>query len=580
MKVEISIGDAIDKYNILEIKQKNITDPEKLNDISAEISLLEECKNTINANLYYYKILTHVNEKIWNLTNQIKKLNHAENAAEFSQISHDIFEYNQKRYRLKTIFNNLCNSDIKERKSYEMNSVYLYIKDNYTIYKKLAEINSLCVDYDFVFVGGEYLDTVKKYVNAPNIREAAEENRIYTKEIRLDEYSLSAEMISIFEYAPIVYIAGGLFGDFIHQISVIHEKFLETGRKGVLYITDSIGDNFRRGVENTYNDICEVISSQYYIKEFKFYCGGDHPVHDVNLSVWRNSPTLRNGTWYAVFRDTYNVEWGTHTWLNEIQVDETWANKIIINRPAYKNICNFNFDHFREKFGNEPIVFMSIDRNDYDVFIGMTNLNVEFYCPPSFRHMCVALKSCKFYIGTCSGCSTLAHAMHVPRLISSVDEGRESMEEFGLNNILPNIYMSIDELYNAFKKELSKEELSDELKRAKQSIEELQNKLNEANSSREINESYSKFIEDKNRELEARANELEARANELHQRFYAIEQYKTDLENRANDLQNRVNDSEARANDMQNRMNELSELQVNYQKRISFLENELSEFKK
>ena len=41
---------------------------------------------------------------------------------------------------------------------------------------------------------------------------------------------------------PILYVSGGLLGDFINQLSVINEKYLETGRKGILYIAPH-GDN-------------------------------------------------------------------------------------------------------------------------------------------------------------------------------------------------------------------------------------------------------------------------------------------------------------------------------------------------
>ena len=36
----------------------------------------------------------------------------------------------------------------------------------------------------------------------------------------------------------ISYIAGGLFGDFFHQLSVIKEKYMQTGKKGILYIAN------------------------------------------------------------------------------------------------------------------------------------------------------------------------------------------------------------------------------------------------------------------------------------------------------------------------------------------------------
>ena len=44
MKVDVSLGEAIDKYSILEIKLKNITDQSKQLEIQKEIDALNKCK--------------------------------------------------------------------------------------------------------------------------------------------------------------------------------------------------------------------------------------------------------------------------------------------------------------------------------------------------------------------------------------------------------------------------------------------------------------------------------------------------------------------------------------------------------
>ena len=40
MKIEVSLGEAIDKYSILELKKKKITDVNKLIEIKKEIDVL------------------------------------------------------------------------------------------------------------------------------------------------------------------------------------------------------------------------------------------------------------------------------------------------------------------------------------------------------------------------------------------------------------------------------------------------------------------------------------------------------------------------------------------------------------
>ena len=64
---------------------------------------------------------------------------------------------------------------------------------------------------------------------------------------------------------PIIYISGGLLGDFIHQLSVINENYIKLGRKGILYIANNIGgDNFTFGLQQTFDDtynICLLYTS-------------------------------------------------------------------------------------------------------------------------------------------------------------------------------------------------------------------------------------------------------------------------------------------------------------------------------
>jgi hypothetical protein len=75
MLIEISIGEGLDRYSILEIKQKEITDTNKQVHIKNEIQSLSELvvhKQTFH---YYYELLLNVNTQIWNHTNTIKSMN-------------------------------------------------------------------------------------------------------------------------------------------------------------------------------------------------------------------------------------------------------------------------------------------------------------------------------------------------------------------------------------------------------------------------------------------------------------------------------------------------------------------------
>ena len=79
MKVDVSIGEAVDKYSILQIKNNKITDKKKLNDINNELDKLNECVEYINKENFLYNILIYINTEIWNMTNEIKSLDIKDN---------------------------------------------------------------------------------------------------------------------------------------------------------------------------------------------------------------------------------------------------------------------------------------------------------------------------------------------------------------------------------------------------------------------------------------------------------------------------------------------------------------------
>ena len=78
----------------------------------------------------YYKLLYFVNKRIWDLTNIIKGMTQLNE--EYAQIAYDIFEYNQSRFRLKNIINNIADSKFKEQKSYNLKEASIYIENETT----------------------------------------------------------------------------------------------------------------------------------------------------------------------------------------------------------------------------------------------------------------------------------------------------------------------------------------------------------------------------------------------------------------------------------------------------------------
>jgi hypothetical protein len=86
----------------------------------------------------------------------------------------------------------------------------------------------------------------------------------------------------------LIWQAGGMFGDFIQSLSVICEKFYQTGRKGILYLSN-YGDKFRNSLDATYQDTYTVITSQPYIYSYSIY---QSEKFNFNLTKWRENKLI------------------------------------------------------------------------------------------------------------------------------------------------------------------------------------------------------------------------------------------------------------------------------------------------
>jgi hypothetical protein len=402
MIIEVSVGEAIDKLNILEIKLEKILDEMKKEEIRKEINALEKCKEFIFKYPDFYKWLTIVNTTIWELTDDIKKMDVNDN--NFAIISNRIFEFNQKRFRIKSFFNNVTNSNIKEQKSYLNSGCAISVSSIDTIYDKISEINYLSLEYDYIIFDIQFESQIKILFDQPNI---IFKNSL-THSIVLENYTIKD--VEKYDKIPITYISGGLLGDLIQNMSVICENFFKTGKKGILYISETLrGDTFRYGLTETYNDTYEVISQQIYIHSFKIHNG---ETIDVNLNIWRNSPLIYNKNWYSIYKSVYDVEWGLHKWLT-VKKNE-WNGKVIINTTS-RRFPSLDFKKiYEDNKGN--IIFLCFDISEYEYFKERVTFYIPCYEAKSFAEMCIIINSCKLFIGSLSAPLSIAHALNKKRI--------------------------------------------------------------------------------------------------------------------------------------------------------------------
>jgi len=436
MNVQVSVGEAIDKLSILELKLLKISDESKRTEIQKEINALSECSQYKNCDLYY-NLLMYVNEKIWDMTDAIKKLTVAD--SNFAIISNQIFEFNQKRFRIKNWYNLICNSNIKEQKSYSLSSLVIIINNKNTFYNKISEIFFLALECDSITIVSEFNDIVSQIIKIPTISYSNVQDHNAFNVIYLENFEVSDKtVLSFFELKPLVYIGGGLLGDFFHQLSVINETFLNTGRKGILYIANDIGaDNFRYELNKTYQDTYRLISEQKYIKSYSIF---NNNTHDINLSIWRNSKLLWNTNWYNIFFNTYNVKWGKNKWL-DVPIDNSWNDAILFSTTFYRPISNLENVHLEElflKYG-KSIKFLDLDPEQTIIFNNKYgHFAIDIFKPSNLYDTAVAINSCKLFIAGISSPLAIAYCLH-KKCIVGLSNGPHDIHHHGLEKLMTNI---------------------------------------------------------------------------------------------------------------------------------------------
>jgi hypothetical protein len=122
MKIEVSIGEVVDKITILQIKKEKISDSAKLVHIEKELKILSETLMSSNIPVPQELIdkLKDINLQLWDAEDIIRDSENKKNFdSEFVKCARLDASLNDKRFLVKNEINNVCESNIKEQKSYE-----------------------------------------------------------------------------------------------------------------------------------------------------------------------------------------------------------------------------------------------------------------------------------------------------------------------------------------------------------------------------------------------------------------------------------------------------------------------------
>mgnify|MGYP001425387920 CR=1 FL=1 len=123
INVPISLGELVDKISILIVKQKNITDENKLNDVKKELKFLQDTlvKYVTNDEISnYLSELIKINSKLWVIEDDIRDCERKKEFDEkFIKLARSVYITNDKRASIKLDINKKFGSELVEVKSYE-----------------------------------------------------------------------------------------------------------------------------------------------------------------------------------------------------------------------------------------------------------------------------------------------------------------------------------------------------------------------------------------------------------------------------------------------------------------------------
>jgi len=121
----VSLGEAIDKLTILDIKLHKIKDHRK-DDVQKEYDLLYDALKEFILNYdTLYQTMKKVNLLIWDMMDVLRDGNVTEEV--YLKKCKECIEYNDVRFRVKNKINNVSGSLLKEQKSYTINRLIICI---------------------------------------------------------------------------------------------------------------------------------------------------------------------------------------------------------------------------------------------------------------------------------------------------------------------------------------------------------------------------------------------------------------------------------------------------------------------
>ena len=172
----VSLGEALDKLTILDIKLRRINDNRR-DAVKHEYDLLhEKLGEYVSKYKFYYRLLVRINEQIWDDQDIVRGVKADDGA--YVKLCNKILDCNDMRFRIKNKINQLSDSAIKEQKGYALKKAFFISHTGMgDIINQIGAIRYYSLIYDelVIFVKDSYMKNVQLFIgNDPNIKYASE----------------------------------------------------------------------------------------------------------------------------------------------------------------------------------------------------------------------------------------------------------------------------------------------------------------------------------------------------------------------------------------------------------------------
>ena len=128
INLPVSLGEAIDKLTILDIKLARITDIRRADVLIEHTLLYEKLAPYVEQFRSLYESMKKINTLIWDLMDLLRDGTLEEKA--YLSLCKKTIDYNDIRFRIKNKINTVSGSLLKEQKGYRVNSILIELHES------------------------------------------------------------------------------------------------------------------------------------------------------------------------------------------------------------------------------------------------------------------------------------------------------------------------------------------------------------------------------------------------------------------------------------------------------------------